>query len=85
MAVSILLGELEAQMKERDIRRIPDSERAYIDVEVSEGETRRFYLAHERRKAVTCWLCGGDSEQTCQCHNHPHSGRALPCDMVCDA
>lgn len=29
---------------------------------------------------VTCFICGGDSNRTCSCHN----GDGAPCDMVCN-
>lgn len=34
---------------------------------------------------VTCWLCGGSSTETCQCHNHAEDQKAATCNMVCNA
>lgn len=30
---------------------------------------------------VTCFICGGESNKTCECHN----GQGGPCDMECNA
>lgn len=34
-------------------------------------------------KKVDCWLCGGTSTATCNCHNHPPGKPAAPCNMTC--
>ena len=78
-----LLGR-KGNMKDKDnITKIRDRDRAYIDVDVSDSETRRYLLAHQKR-VITCWLCGGSSERTCRCHNHGVGSRPLHCDMVCN-
>lgn len=33
-----------------------------------------------RYRIVTCFICGGDSNQTCACHD----GQGSACDMVCN-
>lgn len=35
--------------------------------------------------SVTCWLCGGSSTDSFQCHNHGKGHKPAPCNLVCNA
>lgn len=38
-------------------------------------------LERRKKSLITCWLCDGSSNVTCDCHDHPPGGKLKPCNM----
>lgn len=66
---------LEDELRTAIIRQIDENIQRDI-----EGEFRAIPST-----GVTCWLCDGTTEQTCQCHNGPPGSRPRTCNMVCNS
>ena len=74
---------LEDELRTAIIRQIDENIQRDID-----GEPCSFpptgLLTSTPKPKVTCWLCDGTTEQTCQCHNSPPASKPRPCNMVCN-